>query len=263
MPSLTLAEARERATHLSDVAYAIDLDLTDASGDTFGSRTVVRFRSAQSHTFLELTGAVEIAVRVNGATADATYDGSRIQLSHLRVGEINEVEVDARLPYVSDGDGMHRTVDPADGETYVGAYLGMDIARKVYACFDQVDLKAPFTVSVVAEPAWTVLANGRPTEQEAGRWRFATTPPIPTALLVVAAGPWTSVRWEHAGLSFAWHARASLAGELARDAEDLKAATVGCFDHYAETFAETYPSTPTTRSSCRVSTGAPRRCRAA
>ncbi|MBZ5739709.1 aminopeptidase N [Nocardioides mangrovi] len=239
MPSLTLDEARERAAQLTEVAYAVDLDLTDA--ETFGSRTLVRFRSASSQTFLELTGAVEIEVRVNGAAADATYDGSRIRLNHLATDGVNEVEVDARLPYVTDGDGMHRTVDPADGEAYVGAYLGMDIAHKVYACFDQNDLKASFDVTVVADPTWTVLANGRTVEQDAGRWRFATTPPIPPALLVVAAGPWASVRWEHAGLDFAWHARASLATELARDAEELKAVTVGCFDHYAEIFAEPYP----------------------
>jgi aminopeptidase N len=70
------------------------------------------------------------------------------------------VVVDARLPYVTDGDGMHTSTDPADGERHVAAYVGMDIAQKVFACFDQSDLKAPLSATVTADPAHTVLANG-------------------------------------------------------------------------------------------------------
>ncbi|MFC7494595.1 MULTISPECIES: aminopeptidase N [unclassified Nocardioides] len=240
MPSLTLAEARTRAAALRAVEYAVALDLTDPAQGTFGSRTVVRFGSASPSTFLELAAATEVTVAVNGATTDASYDGHRIRLDHLRTDAPNEVVVDARLPYVSDGDGMHRFVDPADGETYLGAYLGMDIAQKVFACFDQNDLKAPITTSVAADPRWTVLANGREVAAGDGSWSFAPTPPIPPALFVVAAGPWASQRWEHAGLPFGWHARASLAAELARDVEELRAITTACFDHFAEIFDEPY-----------------------
>jgi aminopeptidase N len=136
---------------------------------------------------------------------------------------------------------MHHMVDPADGETYVGAYLGMDVAQKVFCCFDQNDLKAPMAVSVAADPAWTVLANGRTLAAADGHWEFAATPPIPPALLVVAAGPWTSVRWQHAGLPFGWHARASLAAELDRDAAELRRVTEACYDHFAEILDEPYP----------------------
>jgi aminopeptidase N len=241
VPSLTLPEARERAAALSDVAYDVALDLTDPGRETFGSRTTVRFRSTGPSTFLELAAAAELTVTVNGAGTDASYDGHRIRLEHLRTDAPNEVVVAARLPYVTDGDGMHRAVDPADGETYVGAYLGMDVAQKVFACFDQNDLKAPITTSVVADPRWTVLANGRTLTTDEGRWHFATTPPIPPALVVVAAGPWASQRWEHAGLHFGWHARASLAAELERDVAELRAVTDACFDHYAGLFDEPYP----------------------
>ncbi len=238
--SLTLTEARVRAAQLSDVSYDLALELVDRGSPTFGSRTTVRFRSAGEATFLELAAARELTVRVNGATADPAYDGARISLTGLRTDDVNEVVVDARLPYVTDGDGMHRTVDPADGETYVAAYLGMDVAQKVFACFDQYDLKAPIVASVAADPAWTVLANGRTVEERDGHWRFAATPPIPPSLVVVAAGPWASRRWEHAGLPFGWHARASLAGELERDFEELRRITEACYDHFAVLFDEPY-----------------------
>ncbi len=247
MPSLTLAEARARAAQLSSVEYDVALDLTDPDEGTFGSRTTVRFRSSSTLTFLELTAATGLTVEVDGAPVETSYDGARIHLDGLRAdpgGPLQEVVVDARLPYSTAGEGMHLAVDPADGETYVGAYLGMDIAQQVFACFDQVDLKAPITVSVRADPGWTVLANGRTLVDGAasgdGRWSFATTPPIPPALVVVAAGPWTSRRWEHAGLAFGWHARASLGAELERDIDELRTVTDDCFDHYAEIFDEPY-----------------------
>ena len=137
---------------------------------------------------------------------------------------------------------MHRTVDPADGETYVAAYLGMDVAQKVFACFDQNDLKAPITTSVRGRPGLDGAGQrSRPSRTRSdGHWRFATTPPIPVALVVVAAGPWASVRWEHAGLPFGWHARASLAGELERDFDELRRITEACYDHFAEMFDEPY-----------------------
>ena len=237
--SLTLDEARARAGQLSDISYDVALDLTDPGSGWFGSRTTVRFRSSVAETFLELASATELGVRVNGTDIDPAYDADRIALTGL--AEENEVVVEARLPYVTDGAGMHSMTDPADGATYVGAYLGMDLARLVFACFDQPDLKATIAIAVTADPAWTVISNGRQVERSGGTWRFATTPPISPNLVVVCAGPWHSVTWEHRGLPFGWHARRSLAAELDRDADDLRTATEACFDHYTAMFDEPYP----------------------
>jgi aminopeptidase N len=253
VPSLTLTEARARAAQLSEVEYDVALDLTDAvTASTFGCRTTVRFRTTAASTFLELAAATDLCVSVDGVPVDPAYADDRITLAGLRTdpaGPPVEVVVEARLPYATDGEGLHRTTDPADGRTYLGAYLGLDVAHRVYACFDQNDLKAPITTSVLADPEWTVLANGRATTDGStldstaggGRWRFATTPPIPPALFVVAAGPWVSRRWEHAGLPFGWHARASLAEELDRDLDELRTVTERCFDHYAAIIDEPYP----------------------
>ena len=234
--SLTLHEARARAALLADVAYDVALDLTDR--ETFGVRTRITFTCAEpgASTFLELHAARQ--VRVDGGEAE--YADGRIPLRDL--GATNEVVVEARLPYVTDGEGMHTFTDPADGEVYASAYVGMDLAHRVFPCFDQNDLKAPISLRVTAPAHWTVLANGRPVGPAGdGRWEFATTPPIPPAMFVVCGGPWVSVTWEHAGLDFGWHARASLAGALERDAADLRRVTETCFDHYARIFEEPYP----------------------
>jgi aminopeptidase N len=239
--SLTLDEARARAALLSDVAYDVSLDLTDR--ENFGVRAAVRFACTGpgAGTFLELTDAVDLVVT---GVEEWSYDGRRIHLSGLEAS--NEVQLEARLAYVTDGDGMHTFTDPADGETYVSAYVGMDIAQRVFPCFDQNDLKAPVTLQVVAPESWTVLANARQVgPQQDGVRRFAQTPPIPTAMFVVCAGPWHSVTWEHTGpdgrtVPFGWHARSSLAAELDRDAEELRRVTEQCFDHYSTIFDEPY-----------------------
>ena len=238
--SLTLAEARARAALLSDVSYRLHLDLTDR--ETFGVLAEIRFgcREPGADTFLELADAREVLVDGLPAT---TYDGSRIALAGLAAD--TTVTVEARLPYVTDGDGMHTFTDPADGETYVSAYVGMDICQRVFPCFDQNDLKAPVSLTVTAPDGWTVLANGRAVEQRGGEWEFATTPPIPLPMFVVCAGPWHSRTWDHTGpdgrtLPFGWHARASLATQLDRDFDEVRAVTERCFDHYLATFAEPY-----------------------
>lgn len=238
--SLTLSEARARAAQLSDVAYDLAPDLRDPElGGTFGVRCTVTFASTGPETFLELTAATDVTVEVNGVARTPAYDGRRIALTDL-AGR-NVVTVTARVPYVTDGDGMHYFRDPADGEVYVSAYLGIDVTQRVFPCFDQVDLKGPLTLSVLADPAWTVLANGRATSSDDGRWEFATTPPIPIDNMVVCAGPWASYTWEHAGLPFGWHARRSLGAALERDAAELRRITEAGFDHYAELFEEPYP----------------------
>jgi len=233
--SLTLTEARSRAALVSDVSYDLHLDLTDRT--TFGVHAVVRFACSEpgGSTFLELKDGQEVLLDGVPAT---TYDGRRLTLTDL--GAQNEVTVEARVPYVTDGDGMHTFIDPADGATYVSAYVGMDLAQRIFPCFDQNDLKAPVTVAVTVPEGWRVIANGRVTGEQDGTWTFATTPPIPLPMFTVCAGPWHSVVWEHDGLPFGWHARASLATQLDGDAEELIRVTESCFDHYAALFGEPF-----------------------
>jgi aminopeptidase N len=244
VPSLTLTEARARASRISLVRYDVDIDLTDVS--SFTSRSTIGFWSSEPETFLELHRGTDVTVTVNGVTVDPAYDGHRIPLTGLRTDGANTVVVESRLPYVTDGDGMHTFTDPADGERYVSAYVGVDITQRVFACFDQVDLKAPITLRVVADPVWTVLSNSPVASRkgpgpEADAWEFTPTPPIPIDLFVLCAGPWHSRTFEHAGLPMGWHARRSRAAELDRDFDELRRITEQCFDHYVGLFDEPFP----------------------
>ncbi len=240
MPSLTLLVAAARARLLAVADYEVDLDLTRGA-EVFGSTTVVRFSSAQvgASTFVELRARALHRARLNGVDLDpaALADG-RLALTGLQ--DDNELVVVADVAYSRTGQGVHRFVDPADGRVYVGAYLGTDLAQQVFACFDQPDLKARFTVTATAPAGWVVVGNGVATQDAPGRWAFTPTPPISTYLFVLLAGPWHTLRAEHRGLPFALHCRASLAADLDRDADELFAVTFGCFDRYLELFDEPY-----------------------
>lgn len=95
--------------------------------------------------------------------------------------ERNTLTVEADMAYTNTGEGMHRFVDPVDGETYLYAMSFLDQAQRVFAAFDQPDLKAPVTLTVTAPERWTVAANGTlAANPRPGRWEFAPTPPLAT-----------------------------------------------------------------------------------
>ncbi|MFC5071510.1 aminopeptidase N [Kitasatospora cinereorecta] len=241
MSVLTRNEAQTRAQLLDVHRYTVDLDLT-AGEETFDSRTVIRFTArAAGDTFVEIKPETLRSLSLDGQALDpGLLDGNRYPLHHLTQGP-HELTVDASLRYSRTGEGMHRFTDPADGETYVYTQLFMDDVQRVFAAFDQPDLKSVFDITVTAPHDWTVLGNGIATRTAPGRWTIAPTPPISTYLVAVAAGPWHSVTTEHAGLPFGIHCRRSLAPHLDTDADEILSVTRACYDRYHEKFDEPYP----------------------
>ncbi|WP_153457153.1 aminopeptidase N [Streptomyces smaragdinus] len=240
MPALTRDEAQTRARLLDVRSYHVDLDLTRGE-DTFGSTTVIRFTAREAtDTFVELKPAALHRAVLDGTELDpAALDDNRLPLT-LTQGP-HELRVETDMRYSHTGEGMHRFTDPADGETYLYTQLFLDDVQRLFAAFDQPDLKAVFDVTVTAPDDWTVLGNGIATSTAPGRWTLATTPVISTYLVAVAAGPWHSVVRDHAGLPFGLHCRRSLAEHLDRDADELFGITTACFDRYHEKFTEPYP----------------------
>ena len=82
-------------------------------------------------------------------------------VSPLRgLSEHNVVVVDADCSYSNTGEGLHRFVDPVDGEVYLYSQFETADAKRVFACFDQPDLKATFDVTVTAPARWEVVSDG-------------------------------------------------------------------------------------------------------
>lgn len=241
MSVLTRDEAQTRAQLLDVQHYTVDLDLTTGD-ETFESTTLIRFTTRTAgDTFVELKPVTLRSVTLDGTPLDpATLAENRLPLTELAAGE-HELRVETEMRYSRTGEGMHRFTDPTDGESYVYTQLFMEDVQRVFAAFDQPDLKAVFDVSVKAPEGWTVLANGITEQQADGRWKAATTPLLSTYFVCVAAGPWHSVRTEHAGLPFGIHCRRSLAPHLDADADEILDITKACFDRFHEKFEEPYP----------------------
>ncbi|WP_274915694.1 aminopeptidase N [Streptomyces sp. WZ-12] len=212
--NLSREEARERGRLLTVEGYHVALDVrsavasgTDAA--TFRSRTTIRFRCAEpgATSFADLLAPSVASVTLNGRELDPAevFDGTRIALADLAAE--NTLVVDARCAYSRTGEGLHRFVDPEDGEVYLYTQYEPADSRRVFANFEQPDLKAPFTFEVTAPEGWLVLSNGvqegpveavreaLPLKGGGGRRagsvrRFATTKPISTYITAVIAGPY-------------------------------------------------------------------------
>jgi aminopeptidase N len=241
MSALTLAEAVERRRLLEVRSSTVDLDLTQGD-EVFGSVTVIRFAcsSPGAGSFVDVKPKALLRAVLNGRELDpaALVDG-RLPLHGLAAE--NELLVEAVMAYSRTGEGMHRFVDPADGEAYVYTQAFLDDGPRFFASFDQPDLKAAYQVSVTAPEDWSVVANGLVTRQEGGRWEFAPTPPISNYLVAVVAGPLFTVRSEHDGIPLGLHCRRSLAPYLEADAEEMLDTTRRSFDHYHRVFDQRYP----------------------
>ncbi|MEP7034602.1 MAG: aminopeptidase N [Dermatophilaceae bacterium] len=241
MPNLTRVEAAARSSLVDVIDYRLELDL-DQGATNFESSSTVRFRCAEpgASTFLDVKPHLLHRVTLNGAAVDLTdFDGERIALTGLAAE--NEVVVTATMRYSNDGQGLHRAVDTADERHYVYGHSFLDAAPRVFACFDQPDLKAPYNVLVTAPTDWIVLGNGAAARVGPRSWALATTKPLATYFFTVCAGPYVSVLAEHDGIPLGIHARASLGEALERQAKQMLTITRESFDYYHALFGIRYP----------------------
>jgi aminopeptidase N len=242
--SLTRAEAAKRAALLAVERYDVAFDLTDLpTGPQVRCVSTVTFtcREPGAETFVDCAAQV-VGATLNGVALPPAAEG-RITLTGL-AGH-NVLRVRSVQANTTDGEGVHKAVDPADGEVYVWMCFAPDEARFVWACFDQPDLKAPHAFTVTAPRAWTVTSNsGRPRIEEVGparRWTFADTPPLSTYNMVVNAGPFHEIRREAGGHDLGVYARRSLAPVLERDADEIFTLTAQGLGFFARVFGMPFP----------------------
>jgi len=258
--NLTRAEARERASIVTTHAYDVTLDLTTGP-TTFASRTVLTFSATPgASTFVDLIAPTVHEVTLNGRSLDPAevFADSRIRLDDLAAE--NELVVVADCAYMNTGEGLHRFVDPVDDEVYLYSQFEVADSRRVFAVFEQPDLKATFTFTVTAPAHWVVVSNypqvGEPVPVEGGvnrnggrdegtaTWRFETTPRLSSYVTAIVAGPY---HHEHGSLTssdgreipLGVYCRGSLAQYL--DTDEILDVTRRGFAFYEERFAAPYP----------------------
>jgi len=241
--NLTRDEAAARSALIAVASYHVDLDLT-GSDEVFDSVCVVRFdcNAPGSASFINLTAPAVREITLNGEPVSlGAFDGDRITLEGLAAS--NVLRVAANCAYSRSGEGLHRFTDPVDGRVYLYSDLETFDAHRVYACFDQPDMKATYELTVTAPADWIVVSNMAPESSiedgEALRWHFPPTPVMPTYITAVMAGPYHVVRDEHDGIPLGVFCRQSLAPYL--DPDEILEVTRQGFDFYHNSFGIKYP----------------------
>ena len=263
--NLTRIEAEERKSIIAaPIHYTVKLDLTRGAKD-FGSETTITFDAKPGESsFLDLIANEVSEITLNGETLDPAeaYVDSRIELKNLK-GH-NEVTVKAMCQYSNTGEGLHRSVDPSDGNVYLYTQFEVPDARRVYAVFDQPDLKAVFDFSVLAAKSWIVTSNmptasvtDNETVTEEGTlgdhaaettklWVFEPTPTMSSYLTAICAGPYAEWHTEYANedgrtVPMAMYCRQALAKAFSKDVDYLFDITKKGFAFYAKTWGVPYP----------------------
>jgi aminopeptidase N len=251
LPNLTREQAVERAALVTVDSYRIVIDLTDGEGKpgegTFRSTTTVEFDAlAGADTYIDIAADSIRSATLNGHDIDVSgYDESTgIPLEGLEGHNIVVVDADCR--YSNTGEGLHRFVDPVDDEVYLYSQFETADAKRMFACFDQPDLKAAFDVTVTAPSHWEVISNGATFSVEddgaAKRHTFTATPRMSTYLVALIAGPYA--RWDdtysddHGDIPLGLFCRKSLAEFM--DHERLFTQTKQGFGFYHNNFGAPY-----------------------
>ncbi|MDQ0633981.1 aminopeptidase N [Arthrobacter pascens] len=252
-------EAAERSALITTHTYDVSLDVRQAADpdvEGYTSRSVINFSATEGgSTFLDFIGGGVHSVFLNGKglrVADVV-DGARIRLDNLQAE--NQVTVTGTAVYSRSGEGMHRFVDPADGQCYLYTQYEPADARRVFANFEQPDLKAEFTFHVTAPSDWEVASNGMEaartrlaSDPATSRWDFAPTLPMSTYITTILAGPYFKAedRWEgtlddgrQLEVPLALYCRASMAGSF--DTAELFTLTKSGLDFFNRLFDFPYP----------------------
>src|SRR5689334_9036848 len=248
--NLTQVEAIERARLLDVVGYDIALDLTDGTGGpgegTLRSTTTITFRCGEpgASTFIEAAAERLRSATLNGVELDLSGWSAETGLALPDLAAENVLVVDGDFPYSSSGQGLHRSVDPVDKEVYLYSQFETTDAQRVYACFDQPDLKSVYTWHATVPAHWTVISNSEveskePAEAGAKTWHFLPSVRMSTYITAVCAGPYHEVRDQHDGIDLGIYCRASMRQYL--DADDIFLITKQAFDFFHRNFAFRYP----------------------
>ncbi len=239
-------EAAERSTIVKTQSYRIDLDLTTGA-ENFRVKTTIKFAGLKpgATTYIDCVGSKVFSAKLNGVEFDPKFDGETIYLPPLAAENTLEIEHDGI--YSNSGEGLHRFVDPADNEVYLYTQFETGDARRMYACFDQPDQKATFTISTITPKHWEVISNygiesTKELDGDCKFIQFAESQVISTYVTAIVAGAYMSVHDEYKGektIPLGIYTRKSFFKYV--DAENIFEVTKQGFAYFEKTFGLAYP----------------------
>ena len=259
--NITREEAAARAAALTVESYQVALDLTRGA-ERFGSTTTVTFSAADeavgTQTWIDFVATQAPEVTLNGQAVDVSdFDGARLPIGPLAAE--NTLVVDGLADYTTTGEGLHRFVDPVDDEVYLYSQFEVPDSRRMFAVFEQPDLKATFAFTVTAPAHWAVVSNQpeaahrtlgvvetpeAPEGVDAAVWEFTPTPRISSYITALVAGPYKSVHSELTSadgrtVPLGVYCRGSLFEHL--DADEVFDLTRRGFEFFEAQYGHPYP----------------------
>lgn len=199
--NLTRAEAIERAAHISVESYAVTIDVSHGP-EVFRSSTTVTFSATEGYsTFIDAITTQVHSVTLNGVELDPQKVSNNVRITLDNLQKNNTLTVISDAAFTNTGEGLHRFVDPVDQEVYLYTQFEVPDSRRMFAVFEQPDLKATFQFTVIAPSSWEVVSNQptptpTPHADNFSRWEFAPTPRISSYITALVAGPYDVVRSE-------------------------------------------------------------------
>ena len=246
--NITQAEAHQRAAHIADVKYQVQVTLEPKS-DTYICESTINFSAkANSSTWIDLIASEVLEINLNGIALNPTelFTGSRISLANLKA--VNELSIVAKCDFMNTGEGLHKHTDPQDGEVYLYTQFEVADSRRFMPVFEQPDIKANLKLTVIAPSYWTVISNSpTPTAKtqnsQSSIWEFTETKKISSYLFALCAGPYEKFTDEFTGefgtYPFGIFVRKSLKEFL--DADEIFEITKQGFSWFETKFNIGYP----------------------
>ncbi|TMC31570.1 MAG: aminopeptidase N [Chloroflexi bacterium] len=243
--NLTRDEAGRRAQLIHTPLYDISLDLTRES-DTFSCEATIHFLCQEpgADSFVDFLAPSVDSCELNGEEVPKqAFDGARIALKNLR--DANELHVLGTCDYQNIGAGLCKFKDPVDHKIYLHSQFETFDAHRMFPCFDQPDLKASFTFTVLAPSDWVVVSNNPGQAQQVSgrenikRWTFGASPKMSSYLTAIVAGPYHGVRDRHGDIDLGIFCRQSLAQYL--DSDEIFTVTKQGLDFYGQAYKYPYP----------------------
>ena len=239
-PGVAETLARERAEAFRDVRYELAFVIPSDRQTPVLGRVVVRVTLRSPHRivldFEQPRDRIQ-SVKAHGRDIDFSVEQGHLVIpAGETVTGVNEIEVQ----FTAGDEALNRNDD------FLYTLHVPARARFTFPCFDQPDIKARYSLTLVIPDGWQVLANGADTEQREmvpgrrpGTWndtvRFAETEPLPTYLFSFVAGKFSVETATRNGRVFHMLHRETDAAKVARNREaifDLHAAALTWLEDY-------------------------------
>ena len=249
-PSLTQEYAAMRAKQISDINYTLSIVL-DKTESSFQGQVLVDFTLAagnQSDITLDFNGGTIHSLLLDGEPVEWRYNEWFITLPAVSINTgKHRISINYSRPYAIDGDGLHRYQDAETGRIYLYTNFEPYNANKLLPLFDQPNLKASYTLDVIAPSDWQVISATREhNTKDMGdkkHWFFSATPKIPSYIFPLHAGPYyiwqESYKDDQGEIPMRLFARQELAEHVVTD--DWFTFTRQSFDFFNSYFDLRYP----------------------